>query len=229
MKEISKALVGVVLSGMLFVTACLPVDVPLPDLDPETPEGGEILIFEIFDLIEFSSATPLYEHDLADFETREYDFQGNGNIDLRAVASVDYVPIFNTPQGSYVSLKFAGNLLLDYQPFPMMPDARPYAMFFPVDGLLGNHSTGGWADAGQAVDLFWIKQTTLLGVPWLYTAYPAGVSYLPTKSRISGEDYYGWIEIAASDIGDDDPNEQLFISRFGISQTPGLRIRMGQE
>ncbi|MCP4124836.1 MAG: hypothetical protein GY751_24100 [Bacteroidetes bacterium] len=229
MKNISNFLVAIISTCVLFITACDPIDVQLPDTNPGTPgEGGEILIFDIFDLIEYSSDRPLGAHDLNDISTREYDFQDDGIVDLRVVSSVSN-DLFSGASSS-LSLQFAGHLLLEHDPLPFFPGSRNYAMFLPVDGLLGgSFSTGGWADAWQDVDILAHESTTLLGVLLQYAYYPTGISYLPTKTRINGEDYYGWLEVASTDHGDADTDEQLLISRFGISQTPGLRIRMGQE
>ncbi len=230
-RNISHLLLAVISTCTLLITACNPIDVQLPDTNPGTPGGGEILIFDISDLIEYSSERPLGAYDLNDISTREYDFQDDGIVDLRVVSSGSN-DLFSGAS-SYLSLHFAGQLLLEHNQVSFFPGSRDKALFLPVDGLLGGSiSTGGWVNAWQAVDILAIQPDNMFfppGDPLMYVYYPEGISYLPTKTRINGEDYYGWLEVASTDHRDADTDEQLLISRFGISQTPGLRIRMGQE
>lgn len=230
MKNMHSFLAIILFTCLVTLPGCQPVDVVLPDLNPGTAEGGDILIFNIFDLIEYTSDVDNNIGVLGGIN-REYDFQGDGSIDLRVVGSFE--SFFGSVTRSILSLKFVGSILKEYEAIPAIPfiPTPGYAIFMPVDGLTGIElTTGGWASSWERVDINVVGNSEWIGGDSFMAAYyPAGISYVPTKTRIGGEDYYGWLEVISSDHDDADPNEQLIISRFGISQTPGLRIRMGQS
>ena len=212
---------------ILAVSCTDDIDNPLPDLNPGTPEGGEITIYPIDDFIYFDDSEYGSVPQL-DEVSRTYDINENGAIDLslisRRVNSSFLSHEFN------VELRFIGQILrTNYSPDIPFLNLEDTPVYLPVDGLVGGTAEGRWTS--ETTPLLFIKDFPVEVVTlWtLSFSFPVGLSYIPTRTNIGGEWYYGWIEILASDYEDDDPADFVYISRFGISQTPGLRVRMGKE
>ena len=217
----------------VFLNSCVEdPPVPIPDLNPGTEEGGDILIYEINGAIEFSSES------ISGFEDprfrnlyREYDFFDNGSIDL-VLRGDNVAGTFLGPPNCFLRLYYTGEVLRNsYNQFNNDLFGFPSDLvLLPVDALTGGSMpNGNWAP--PLTDLNLLAEGKREGIAsWGINATELeGINYIATRTDIGGEYFYGWIEVFLSDLHDDDDNEVLLISRFGISQTPGLRVRMGDN
>lgn len=210
----------------ILITSCLDLntDNPLPDLDPDTPEGGTITIFEINDVITFLSERGP-DLVLEQFENiyREYDLANDGVIDF-TLTGTNESGLVNFESALY--LRFNGQALSNQG--SEFGQAYAYTQFVPEGVLVAGSAIGVWANAGKALEF--VRDVDAISTPfYIASTFPKGISYMPTRTQVGSDYFYGWLEVIASDLDDTDINEFVVISRFGISQTPGLRIRMGQE
>ena len=207
----------------IFFYAC--EEISIPDLNPGTAEGGDILIYDIDETILYSSqnGSPTFHIDNTNLEIDLFD---DGSVDL----------ILKTIDGSgdrYLYLQLTSEVGRDpnlTQNFLDLFDDVP--VFLPVDALTGSTFDGSWGSPNTNFEMLISVNTNVFGGPLAYNTgsrFPTGLSYIPTRTQSGNDWYYGWIEIFASDYGDGDTDDFLLISRFGISQTPGLRVRMGWE
>ncbi|MCP4121605.1 MAG: hypothetical protein GY751_07610 [Bacteroidetes bacterium] len=219
----------VICAGLISSCGTDDIPNPIPDLNPDTPGGGDMLIFSIDDLITWQN----YRDPNAPTDpqlnniNRTYDFNGDGNIDLSLISKTIPGTFFFNPDQYSVEIRFIGQILRTNYVNDFYNEDTP--VYLPAEGLIGGSVEGRWTPEGNPIEF--IREYILELTPPYYTnvTCPAGLSYIPTRTNIGGEWFYGWIEILASDYGDLDWDEFVYISRFGISQTPGLRIRMGQE
>lgn len=222
------------LFAVLLVTSCVPdPPVPIPDLNPDTPEGSDILIDDIGDLITYSSISisgsepPRFQNFF-----REYDIFNDGTFDLSLTGDdVSGGGLFSNPN-CYVRMRFTTSEVLVSTGIPVFNDIfnmPKQVVWLPQDALIGGSMPqGAWASANEAVWLMAESRIDGFG-PWHLLPPPAGLQYIATRTFSGGQYYYGWIEVVTSDHEDPDPNEFVLMSRFGLSTTPGLRVRMGQE
>jgi hypothetical protein len=232
MKASIQRLVAVTFSMFLAVSCIQDPPVPIPDLNPGTPEGGDILIYDINDAIVFNS-TPINGNESPRFRNfvRNYDLFDDGTIDLTLRGDNIAGGLFTNPN-SFLRLRFSGEILRNSynQVGNDLFDFPDDIVWLPVQALTGGSMpSGNWAPQNNDFNILSEGKTEGIG-PWeVNTAASAGIHYIATRTKSGGNYYYGWIEIAVSDVDDADPEELLFISRFGISTTPGLRVRMGEE
>ena len=201
---------------------------PLPDLNPDTPEGGEILIYDINDRIDYIDEDFQEYPQQFDAIDRSYDLNGDSVIDLSfRSGAMDF--FLGSPTTYNVQMRFVGEVLRTNYIFEIST-FQDSPVFLPVSGLVSGTAEGRWTVAGAATAFMMEGRMEGVGGPWLqFPSFPVGLSYIPTRTNLNGQYYYGWIEIFASDFQDDVPEEFILISRYGLSQTPGLRIRMGQD
>lgn len=210
----------------LLQTACIDLnqDLPLPDLDPSTPVGGNIVIFEISDVIEYSSA---YDPDIGNEQfaglSKVYDLGNDGVIDftLTGVRGNDLLSF-----ESFVKLRFNGEALSSQG--SIFGESYANTRFLPADALVSGTANGVWATVNKPLTMA-EDDLTISSTYNVNLEFPVGISYMPTRTKVGADYYYGWLEVIASDYEDGNPSDFFIISRFGVSQTPGLRIRMGQE
>jgi hypothetical protein len=205
---------------------------PIPDLDPNSSEGGEMLIFDIGELISYNSQTTAAMHLPSDYDVT-YDV-GNAGIDFRFRENGfpgPTNPNFLTSQfrASYEM----GQMLTEKHGSSLTPgeesiNVTGMPIYLPADALLGSTVEGTWTVPGTG-NYIWQESGTSSG-PWQfnYRSFPPGISYIPTRTDLGGQWFYGWIEVIASDYTDGDPNDFILFSRFGISTTAGVRVRMGK-
>lgn len=210
------------------------MDLPIPDLHPATSEGGEVTIYDIGELVSFSTLQAYSEPQFAVYDN-DIDIGGEGNIDLQLDGH--YNPGVVIYAFTYLIMRFNAQVIHapDSQ-FDIFDNSTPdtYPVFLPVNALTGTTVNGIWSPPNAQLHLIQETKSVDVGelndVAWeIEFKFPVGQSYIPTRSRVGNDFYYGWIECFASDYTDGDTNDFLLISRFGISQTPGLRVRMGQE
>lgn len=208
-------------------------DIPLPDLDPSTSGGGEIVTYDVGFLIPIvtTGESELVEQ-FSGYGPFEIDLGNDGGPwDFRLSSTRENSLIPGQYLSSTLRIQFTGEILMRPTAYiPVIQPAEYYAQFLPANALIGGTIEGLWASPRQAVEMIstgfgeWIG-----GNPILLVQYPSGLSYLPTRTKVGADYYYGWLEFLATDVEDDDHDDWLLITRFGISSTPGLRIRMGQE
>ena len=209
-------------------------DLPIPDLNPETEEGGEITIYDIGEVVPFSSVQH-YSDPQFDVFDADIDIGGEGNVDLRLDGYYNPGP-FVWPF-TYLIMRFNAEIIHapDAQPdFPDNTTPDTYPVFLPVDALTGSSVNGIWSPPNVDLHLLTEQNNTSAGEDpdqaWeISFKFPTGVSYIPTRSKVGNDYFYGWIEIFSSDYTDGDTDDFLLISRFGISNTAGLRVRMGSQ
>lgn len=207
-------------------------ELPIPDLNPDTPEGGNVLIYNIGEVIPYTSSiifSPFPTScDLGNADV-SIDLFGDGSIDLRIFTGVPSSPIpaIYDGEGTYWLIQYAGEIGLagDYGNYAGLP---LLTKFLGQNQLAGSSFYGIWSNPNtpQIINRCTMGATTIFTTRPLF---PVGLSYIPVRRNIGGQYYYGWIEVFASDYSDNDTDDFLLISRFGISDTPGLRIGMGQE
>ena len=232
MKAKIQILLLIALSLTLLDSCIQDPPVPIPDLNPGTEEGGEMLIYEMNDVISFTSEL-IGGTDDPRFKNfyREYDFFDNGSIDLTLTGDNISGGFFGPPN-LFVRLRFNGEALRnsynqvsnDIFNFPSE------LVWLPVDALTGGSMpNGNWAPTNTDFSL--ISESRVEGVAsWQVGSYaPEGLSYIAVRILIGGDYHYGWIELVTTDVSDDDLNDFILISRFANSETPGLRVRMGAE
>ena len=207
----------------LIVQGCLPTPpIPLPDLDPNTGEGGEMLIFEIADVIAVNTEGTT-EPQFEGFH-KEYDINDNGTTDLE-VKNVVFAG---------VSLRFNGQIALDIGPWSLFGDLFDFydtytPIFLPANGLLGETlTTAEWEERPMHSMQMFIEAGTGTGPYIIRQFVPVGISYIPIRIPAGQDFYYGWIELIVSDFEDTDFDDVFIVSRVGLSTTPGVRVRMGQ-
>ena len=204
---------------ILAISGCT---IDLPDLNPNTEEGAEISIFDIADPIAFNGADSYTELEFPGYY-REYDIWDDGSIDLKVEHDPAAEIVFNFP---------GGNIEVAHEAWETLPVAGYYTpLYLPVDGLTGGTINGEWS-SGVRDHLLMTESNFGSGYDPPYQIVPkfrVGLSYVPIRVKSGGQFYYGWLEFFSSDYNDSDPDDFVLVSRFGVAQTPGLRIRMGQE
>lgn len=203
-----------VLAVFVFIlTSCT---VELPDLDPNTPGGGGMLIYEISDVIEFDGSDGYPESFPATFITREYDIWDDGTVDIR----IEYDP------ANEILMFFPGGMEAVHESIEFIPAAGYYTpVYLPAGALSGGTFSGLWT----GITLLLMNEYGSAPNYYMSPSFPVGLSYLPIRVPFDGQWHYGWLEFFSTDYNDADPGDGVLLSRFAISDTPGLRVRMGQE
>ena len=144
--------VKIVTLALLMSVACScneEVDIPIPDLNPGTEEGGDITIYDIGEVVEFYSFSGYTEPQFRVYNT-EFDIGGEGDIDLRLIGR--YSPALPGSWYPYGGLDLRFNAQLIHMPDDNYDgdDNRPgysFPVFLPVDALTGSTINGIWSPA----------------------------------------------------------------------------------
>lgn len=218
---------------MFLTISCLEKDdIPLPDLDPTTMEGGEIVTYDIgFPIPIVTVGGDAVVGQFAGYDPVEIDLGNDGGWDFRFTSQAFPNILPGTYSASVLRIQFTGEILKGPSfTVPPLLNEDNHVRFLPANALLGGVIEGLWAPALQFVEVVRTGYSEgVAGYAFLSEHVPSGISYLPTRTKVGSDYYYGWLEVVATDFTDTDDDDGILVTRFGISTTPGLRVRMGQE
>ena len=225
MTQKTTSIVLVVLAFFLITSCSDDTLIPLPDLNPSSPEGGEIVIIDISATYEFNGGESYYNPSFLNV-TDEYDLNENGSVDLilestfRTILGIDDLITLDIFMPEW-------QILAEPAFFPFETHTP---LFLPPAVMEGaSHVSAVWKSGNHGLKMFF-EQTNFSSSLWYgFPSFPVDYSYVPIRKFITGEWYYGWLEIISTDYMDNNPEDGFIISKLGYSSTPGLRIGMGQE
>ncbi len=208
------------------------VDIDLPDLNPLTQEGAEISIVEINASFSYDGTTT-NSVQFDDNFSWEFDVDGDQIMDMGLVSYYRGPTVGGLPGEAY-GVRLGMNNVEIMRKSDLFPLSEPgeligIAVFLPANALAGSTVNGVWANPGILQRVI-LDENTILTNKWnVKPDAPFGLSYIPIRTNAGGEYYYGWIEIFSTNYNDNVSQDVFVINRLGISNTPGLRLRMGEE
>lgn len=169
----------------------------------------------------------------SDFETIEVDLGNDGGTPDFVISGREEIGFSGVgPLWTQLRIQFTGELLTyPRQCLQGECSAWLHAHFLSPNSLPEQTQDQVWANPATYVDLVVAKAGIFPrgAPPTLEVNFPTGVSYLPTRTQVGSDLFYGWLEVLSTNMADGDHNDAFIITRFGIADTPGIMIQMGEE
>ena len=222
------------LAAIILLPGCIdlpfPTNNPVPDLDPATEEGADIIIYDINQVFNAIGTDEPTDWPFDMMEAVRIDWDNNGSVDLLFFTEQFQNLLENEPT-RFLNFRFNGQLLREQIAGSITGGYNNTPTYLFENDLVGTEIFGNYAPGYTKFRLMYGEEDSFQPETGAFHNLniipPIGISYVAFRKFIGGELYYGWMEIETTDEKDDDPDDHLMITRVGISATPGLRIRMG--